>query len=203
MNKGKEFEQDFKKSLESSTLDLWIHRPSDFGGGRASRFTNPSLCDFMVFDKEHGELYLLELKSKQNTSFSAPSAETHYKLVEAQKHIHEVDNKEDKKAAQKAYKELLRQANAHDIKYHQISELLNVERNENTKNNIHAYFILNFRKYERTFIIKPSDLCACLIESKKSSINLADAEKYGKEIKQNKIRNTQHFDYDVSEVIKP
>lgn len=202
MNKGKEFEQDFKKSLESSGLDLWIYRPSDFGGGQASRFTNPSLCDYIIFNKLTGHLYLLELKSSQSTSFSTPSAEEHYRLVGEQKAIDDITNKEDKKIAQKAYKELLKRANGHNIKYHQIKELFDIEQNKDTNNNLHACFILNFRKYDRTFIIKPSDLCACLIESKKSSVNLADLEKYGKEIKQNKIRNTQHFDYDVSEVIK-
>lgn len=201
-NKGKLFEQDFKKSLEDSPKDLWVHRPSDFGGGQSSRFTNHSLCDYEVFDKEKGILYFFELKSKQNTSFSCPPAQAHYRLVEQQKIIDELQVKEDKKAAQKTYKELLKAANQHDIKYHQIQSLLNIQKN-NSYNNMSAYFILNFRKYNKTFAITPEDLCIALLETKKSSINLEDVQKYkGIEIPQEQIGRSQKFLYDIEGIIK-
>lgn len=202
MNKGKEFEQDFKKSLGSCGWDLWIYRPSDFGGGQASRFTNHSLCDYIVFSKDSGRLFFLELKSTQGTSFSCPSAKDHNRLVAEQKLIDDIESKEEKKEAVRALKELRKQLNTHDIKYHQIEDLLEIEHND-TCNNMVPYFVLNFRKYDRTFLIKPTDLCLALIETKKSSINLADAEKYGKELQQERIRKTQHFAYNAGEFIKP
>lgn len=200
MNKGKEFEQDFKKSLESSGLDLWIYRPSDFGGGQASRFTNPSLCDYIVFDKSKGDLYLFELKSSQSTSFSIMSVEDYYSLVDARNKIDEVVIKEDKKVAQKACKELLKKFNGRNIKYHQLRELLNIQMFTNTQSNMYTYFIINFRKYNRTFIITPKQLWRTVCKTGKASVNLQDMEDYGIEITQEKIRNTQHFNYDVSPI---
>lgn len=197
VNKGKEFEQDFKQSL-SLKPNLWVYRPSDFGGGQASRFTNPSLCDYMVFNKETGHLYLFELKSTQNTSISAPPLLAHKAIVEMQNHLHDIQVKEDKKVAQQAYKELLRKANTHNIKYHQICDLSHIENIDNTHGNIHPYFIINFRKYERTFMITPSVLISILKDNGKSSINIKDLEEHhALELKQERIRNTQHFTYEV------
>lgn len=199
-NKGKIFEQDFKKSLEQNN-NLWVYRPSDFGGGQASRFTNPSLCDYMVFDKASGHLYLFELKSTQNTSISAPPLRAHNAIVEMQKAISDIQVKEDKKTAQKAYKELLRKANTHNIKYHQITALSQIENIDNTHGNIHTYFIINFRKYDRTFMITPSTLINILKDNNKSSVNIKDLEDHQAiELQEEKIRETQHFTYDIRKV---
>ena len=197
MNKGKDFEQDFKKSLEFYK-DIWIYRPSDFGGGQATRFTNHSLCDYIMFDYTNGELYFFECKSTQSSSFSCPSHKQFLELLERQKEVDECLTKEDKKAAQKALKELTKKMNAHDIKYHQIKSLY--ETSQVAPDKMKCYFVLNFRDYDnKTFFIKPKDLINSLIKTKKSSINMIDVlESDGIEIPQSQIRNTKHFFYDVS-----
>lgn len=195
MNEGKQFEQDFKKSLETYS-DTWIYRPSDFGGGQSTRFTNHSLCDYMMFDYSNGELYLFELKSKQSTSISCPSYNQFLERLQLQKRVDESLIKENKKNAQDALKALTKKMNEHDIKYHQIESLYKTSQ---VSEKMKCYFVLNFRKYNRTFCIKPTDLINCLKETGKSSINIDDILTYnGIEIEQIQVRNTKHYFYDIT-----
>lgn len=202
MNEGKEFEKDIKQSFESVTKQrnyqtvnrFWLYRPSDFGGGMAERFTNHSLCDFIVFDKIDRTLYLLELKSIKSTSISCPSFETISELNEQSK-ILKVMTKEEKEK----FKELNKKANTHDIKYHQIKSLMPYSIIED---NIISLFIINFRKYNKTYLIAPCDLYTSLQETKKSSINIEDIKNHhGLLIPQSQIRKTKHYNYDVMRII--
>ena len=71
MNAGKQFEQDFKKSVPEN---VFFYRFRDgtasWGGGENTRFQQSNMCDCMIFN---GVLYLLELKSHKGKSipFSA------------------------------------------------------------------------------------------------------------------------------------
>jgi hypothetical protein len=203
INAGKIFEQDFKSCLEEQVPHLWVYRPSDFGGGQASRFTNHSLCDYIVFDKKNSELYFFELKSTKSTSISAPS-HTQYEalksLQEASFNKAEEEFKQNKKDALNAQKELLKRMNANNIKYHQILSLMNIEK-ENIFNNMHPYFILDFREKNKTFAIKPSDLCHMLKETGKSSINIIDLENIGIEISREQKKKGKHVLYDVKNLL--
>lgn len=68
-NQGKRFEQDIKDSVPNT---CWIYRFRDnaasFGNGTNTRFTSSNICDYLLFDDKSRTLYLLELKSCQNTS---------------------------------------------------------------------------------------------------------------------------------------
>ena len=170
MNEGKKFEQDFKRSLDECS-NLWVHRPSDFGGGQSGRFTNSSLCDFVVFDDDKPSLYLLELKSVQGKSISCPS----YSLMNT---IHDLQNDiktkttDDIKAAKELLKQYIKKANGYDIKYHQIKDLYEIECKNYT--HIYAYFVINFRSYDITYYCTPSTLLYILKKTGKSSININD-----------------------------
>lgn len=201
-NKGKLFEQDFKKSLEENN-NLWIYRPSDFGGGTAGRFTNHSLCDYIIFDKSVGKIYFFELKSSQGTSISCPSIQAISSVVEAQKTLDDIQVKEDKKQAVRAYKELVRKANAHDIKLHQIKSLYDIQTKENIYDNMCALFVLNFRTYNKTYAISATNLLLALKETNKASINIKDCQEYGGiEIMQSQIGKSQRWHYNLKEIIK-
>lgn len=65
-NAGKEFEEDFKKSIPS---DVFYLRLKDSGGWQKSettRFSSFNIADCLVFDSEN--LFVLELKSHQGKS---------------------------------------------------------------------------------------------------------------------------------------
>ena len=201
MNKGKEFEQDFRNSL-SGFKKIWTFRPSDFGGGQNSRFTNHSLCDFIVFNNTTGGLFLFELKSTQTTSIACPPVKDILDLLE--KEMQPLDNltKEEKKVAQKALKEATRHLNTYKIKYHQLKSLLEIECNP-WYLRMNAYFLLNFRNVNKTFLIKPSDLYQALVDTQKSSINIADILSHnGVEVEQEQVRKTQHFTYHLEDVLE-
>lgn len=201
MNKGKEFEQDFKNSL-SGFKKIWTFRPSDFGGGQNSRFTNHSLCDFIVFNNTTGGLFLFELKSTQTTSIACPPVKDILDLLE--KEMQPLDNltKEEKKVAQKALKEATRHLNTYKIKYHQLKSLLEIECNP-WYFRMNTYFLLNFRNVNKTFLIKPSDLYQALVDTQKSSINITDILSHnGLEIEQEQLRKTQHFTYHLEDILE-
>lgn len=73
-NQGKIFEEDFRKSLDLNSEDLFYYRfkdsPASFGnatqGNQFIRFTNNNICDCMVFYKS--KLFLCELKSHKGKS---------------------------------------------------------------------------------------------------------------------------------------
>ena len=66
LNTGKQFEQDFKKSVPE---DVFFYRFRDgtaaWDSGENTRFQQSNMCDCMIFD---GVLYLLELKSHKGKS---------------------------------------------------------------------------------------------------------------------------------------
>lgn len=196
MNEGKKFEQDFKKSLDQHT-DLWVYRPSDFGGGQSGRFTNVSLCDYIVFNTSTQELYLLELKSVQGKSISCPSCGLMNIIHNLQS---DINNKktDDVKAARALLKEHTKKANTYNIKYHQIADLKDIE-NTGYKH-VNVYFIINFRDYDKTYYCTPMTLISILLETKKSSINISDFDRFNiKTISQSKNRTRQH--YDIGELL--
>ena len=200
MNNGKEFEQDIKLSLEKMPY-LWIYRPSDFGGGQAQRFTNYSLCDYIVFNTKERELYLLELKSIQGKSISCPSVSL---INQIQNLKSDLDNEEDneiRKKIKEQLKILLKKANGYKIKYHQLKGLTDIDVDDNF-NNIYPYFLINFRDINKTYIFNATDLMLLLKEIKKSSINLDDIEKsYGLLVPSTQVRNTKHYIYDLEKVL--
>lgn len=69
MNKGKIFEQQFKKSV-SKIPDIWFNRLNDgtssWSRGSETRFQAPNDCDFEVFFGR--VLFLLELKNHKGSS---------------------------------------------------------------------------------------------------------------------------------------
>ncbi len=200
VNKGKVFEQDFKDSLDVFS-SMWTYRPSDFGGGQSSRFTNHSLCDFMAFNNTTGNLFLFELKSTQTTSISCPPVKSIISLLEME--MQPLDNltKEEKKAAHKAIKELTHHLNTYKIKYHQLKSLLEIECNPQYLR-MHPYFLLNFRNVNKTFLIAPSNLYQALVDTQKASVNMADIMSHGGiEIEQEQVRKTQHFLYHVEDIL--
>lgn len=200
-NKGKGFEQDFKDSL-SEMKHIWTFRPSDFGGGLNSRFTNHSLCDYIVFNNRTGNLFLFELKSTQSTSIPCPPIKEILSLSDKQNELSDKLTTEEKKAAQKLLKEAVRHLNSYKIKYHQLQSLLDIENNPEYTN-IHPYFLLNFRNTDETYLMKPSDLYAALEQTQKASINIADIKKHnGVLIKQEHLRKTQHFVYDMNTTLE-
>lgn len=200
VNKGKVFEQDFKDSVDE-TPGIWAYRPSDFGGGHNSRFTNHSLCDFFVFNNIIGELFLFELKSTQSTSISCPSIKDIRKVSAMQSMLHDNLTAEEKKDVQKALKELLKRLNSYKIKYHQLKSLMDIEcRDDYTR--MHPYFLLNFRNVNETYLIKPTDLYRALIDTEKASVNIADIKKFcGVLIPQTQVRKTQHYTYHIENVL--
>ena len=200
INYGKEFEQDFKTSAES--LDrVWLYRPSDFGGGQAARFTNHSLCDYILFNDATGKLFLLELKSVQGNSISCPGVTLCADIDFAQQLLLDVTDKETKKQRKEDLKNKLRKGNSYKIKYHQLSNLIQIE-TDIRYNNIETYIIINFRDYNKTFCCKPSKLIDILQHTHKSSVSvkeLEEAECYI--VPQESVRQTRHWLYNIEDVI--
>ena len=200
VNKGKIFEQDFKDSLNNDYA-IWVFRPSDFGGGQNSRFTNHSLCDFLAFNNRTGNLFLFELKSTQTTSISCPPVREILDLLEKEMRLLDNLTAEEKKAVQKAIKEATRHLNTYKIKYHQLKALLEIECNLQYPR-IHPYFLLNFRNVNKTFSITPSNLYQALVDTQKASINIDDIISHGGiEVEQEQVRKTQHFIYHVEDIL--
>lgn len=201
VNKGKIFEQDFKDSLDVFP-NMWAYRPSDFGGGQSSRFTNHSLCDFMAFNNTTGNLFLFELKSTQTTSVSCPPVKSIISLLEMEMQLLDNLTKEEKKVIHKAIKELTHHLNTYKIKYHQIKSLLEIECNPEYFR-MDTYFLLNFRDVNRTFLIKPSNLYQSLVDTQKASINISDIMSHnGIEVEQEQVRKTQHFIYHLEDILE-
>ena len=69
MNKGKQFEQDFQKSVPKGVycLRLTDSSPAGFGGNDNMRFSIQSPYDFILFN---GQMFALELKSTKQKSIS-------------------------------------------------------------------------------------------------------------------------------------
>lgn len=199
-NTGKEFENDFKKSVEEYP-EIWIYRPTDFGGGQAARFTNHSLCDYILFNNITQALFLLELKTIQGKSISCPSIELLSSINEIESQITATKDTEHKKELKKVLKELLHKGNSYKIKQHQIKGLLEVENND-VYLHIHPYVIINFRDSNETFVCKPSQLLKILSATGKSSLNTEDLKQYNcKILEQNHIRNTKRWKYEVKEML--
>lgn len=199
MNKGKEFEQDVKVSLQNDS-NLWVYRPSDFGGGQAARFTNHSLCDFIVFNNQSRILTLLELKSVKGKSISCPSIELISQIQDLEVSIEYEENTEKKKKLKETLKTLLKKANGYNIKWHQILSLIRIAEKGYTA--MSEYFVINFREENKTFIISPNDLLFILENNKKSSINISDLEdSYALLVPATQIRNTKHYNYDLNKWI--
>lgn len=74
-NKGKIFEEDFKKSVPKDCL---CHRlkdnPLTYVKCKGAKFSTDNPCDFFVFDGKHGKLFALELKSTASLSFTVQSS---------------------------------------------------------------------------------------------------------------------------------
>lgn len=70
-NKGKIFEDDFKKSVPT---DCVCHRlkdsPLTYIKCDSAAYTHDNPCDFFVFDGSHGKLFTLELKSTKSLAFT-------------------------------------------------------------------------------------------------------------------------------------
>ena len=70
-NKGKIFEDDFKKSVPT---DCVCHRlkdsPLTYIKCDGAKYTHDNPCDFFVFDGSHGKLFALELKSTSSLAFT-------------------------------------------------------------------------------------------------------------------------------------
>ena len=69
MNKGKQFEHDFQKSVPKGVycLRLTDSSPAGFGGNDNMRFSIQSPYDFILFN---GKMFALELKSTKQNSIS-------------------------------------------------------------------------------------------------------------------------------------
>ena len=69
MNKGKQFEHDFQKSVPKGVycLRLTDSSPAGFGGNDNMRFSIQSPYDFILFN---GKMFALELKSTKQKSIS-------------------------------------------------------------------------------------------------------------------------------------
>ena len=91
MNKGKQFEQDFQKSVPKGVycLRLTDSSPAGFGGNDNMRFSIQSPYDFILFN---GQMFALELKSTKQKSISfagsGPLIKPHQikELTKAHKH---------------------------------------------------------------------------------------------------------------------
>lgn len=69
MNPGKQFEHDFQSSIPSSVFCYRFRdSASSFGNNSSTRFTPSNICDFLLFDDESKNLFLLELKSVKGCS---------------------------------------------------------------------------------------------------------------------------------------
>ena len=80
-NTGKKFEEDIKKSIDSTAF---LYRLRDSGGswqgGNKSRFTPSNICDFILFKSPR--MYLLELKSHKGKSIPYTAIKQLDKLLE-------------------------------------------------------------------------------------------------------------------------
>ena len=134
-NKGKEgkkFEEDFKDSVNRERY--WVHRPPDtsnsYSGGATSRFTNTSLCDYVIYDCIEKQLYLNELKSTKSTSVPFATYDLQVKLEQLESDLSNfratIRGKQND--AQKSFikalnyeiKLIKRNGNSKSIKLHQI-----------------------------------------------------------------------------------
>ena len=70
-NEGKVFEDSWKNSCPDT---CFIYRLNDnagsFGGGNNLRFATSNICDYIMHDDISNTMYLLELKSTKNSSFT-------------------------------------------------------------------------------------------------------------------------------------
>lgn len=198
-NKGKIFEHDFQKS-SNLIPGTWTYRPSDFGGGQAARFTNHSLCDYIVFNDNTQELFLIELKSVLGKSISCPSYQFIQNTIALKNTIDSTTDAAQKKKLQQQYKDLIKKGNTYQIKLHQIQDLYKHE--TAGLRHMFVYFIINFREYEKTFALSPSCLLNILRSTQKSSININEFENFGAiPLSQTQIRKSQHYIYDLGIII--
>lgn len=209
-NKGKEgkkFEEDFKDSINRERY--WVHRPSDtsnsYSGGATSRFTNTSLCDYVVYDSIDKELYLNELKSTKSTSvpFATRDLQEQLEQLESDLMCFRATIKGKQNDAQKSFIKALRDSiklvkkngNSKSIKLHQIVNMYN----DCKKYNIIGYIIINFRKTNHTYKVNIIDFVEKFWNvTDKKSINEQDCMSLGTIIKQQpKGAKSSRWIYDI------
>lgn len=70
-NIGKRFEEDFKKSVPTSSLLIRLQDPpQSFAKSENTKFSHKNPCDFLLFDCEHRVFVPIELKTTKNKSIS-------------------------------------------------------------------------------------------------------------------------------------
>lgn len=209
-NKGKEgkkFEEDFKDSINRERY--WVHRPSDtsnsYSGGATSRFTNTSLCDYVVYDSIDKELYLNELKSTKSTSvpFATYDLQVQLEQLESDLSDFRATIRGKQNDAQKSFikalnyeiKLIKRDGNAKSIKLHQIVNMYK----DCKKYNIIGYIIINFRETKHTYKINIIDFVEKFWTiTNKKSINEQDCLEIGTIIKQQpKGARSSRWLYDI------
>lgn len=209
-NKGKEgkkFEEDFKDSVNQERY--WVHRPPDtsnsYSGGATSRFTNTSLCDYVVYDSIDKELYLNELKSTKSTSvpFATYDLQVQLEQLESDLSDFRATIRGKQNDAQKSFikalnyeiKLIKRDGNAKSIKLHQIVNMYK----DCKKYNIIGYIIINFRETKHTYKINIIDFVEKFWTiTNKKSINEQDCLEIGTIIKQQpKGKKSSRWIYDI------
>lgn len=209
-NKGKEgkkFEEDFKNSVNQEKY--WVHRPPDtsnsYGGGSFSRFTNTSLCDYVIYDCIEKQLYLNELKSTKSTSvpFATYDLQVQLEQLESDLSNFRATIRGKQNDAQKSFikalnyeiKLIKRNGNSKSIKLHQIVNMYK----DCKKYNIIGYIIINFRETKHTYKINIIDFVEKFWTiTNKKSINEQDCLEIGTIIKQQpKGAKSSRWLYDI------
>lgn len=204
---GKKFEEDFKNSVNQEKY--WIHRPPDtsnsYGGGSLSRFTNTSLCDYVIYDCIEKQLYLNELKSTKSTSVLFATYDLQVQLEQLESNLSDfratIRGKQND--AQKSFikalnyeiKLIKKDGNAKSIKLHQIVNMYK----DCKKYNIIGYIIINFRETKHTYKINIIDFVEKFWTiTNKKSINEQDCLEIGTIIKQQpKGARSSRWLYDI------
>lgn len=209
-NKGKEgkkFEEDFKDSINRERY--WVHRPSDtsnsYSGGATSRFTNTSLCDYVIYDCIERQLYLNELKSTKSTSvpFATYDLQVQLEQLESDLSDFRATIRGKQNDAQKSFikalnyeiKLIKRDGNAKSIKLHQIVNMYK----DCKKYNIIGYIIINFRETKHTYKINIIDFVEKFWTiTNKKSINEQDCLEIGTIVQQRaKGTRSSRWTYDI------
>jgi recombination protein U len=66
MDEGKQFEEDFAKSVPDHVFSLRLHDSGGLAKKKGNRFTQKNLCDYVFYDGT--DLYLMEMKSHKGSS---------------------------------------------------------------------------------------------------------------------------------------
>lgn len=91
LNSGKQFEQQFKKSVPEYCFYYRIKDSTGtFSGGDKLRFSSIQPCDAFLFDGKSRTFYALELKSTKGTSFSFEDINADNKQPKKMIHKHQI-----------------------------------------------------------------------------------------------------------------